>query len=247
MTGALSARTVAIAGRGGDEIEAYLVEPEGPGPHGGVVVIHHLPGYDRATKEITRRFGELGYHALCPNLYSREAPGLSPDQAVALIRERGGVPDDQVVGDVAGAAAQLRSMDTSNGKVAVIGYCSGGRQAVLAACSIDLDAAIDCYGPGVTGDVPAGAPFCGNLVSRLPDLGCPLLGLFGNDDSRPSSTDVEELDGLLRQHGKDYEFHRYDGAGHAFFAVDRDTYRVPAANDGWQRIAAFIGDRLHGS
>ena len=43
-----------------------------------MVVIHHMPGYDRATKEIVRRFAELGYNAICPNLYWREAPGAAP-------------------------------------------------------------------------------------------------------------------------------------------------------------------------
>jgi carboxymethylenebutenolidase len=75
MRESLSARTVRISGHGGDEVEAHLARPDGDVPPGGVVVVHHLPGYDRATKEITRRFAELGYDAICPNLYSREAPG----------------------------------------------------------------------------------------------------------------------------------------------------------------------------
>src|SRR4051794_38396128 len=74
MSESLSARPVRISGHGGDEIEAYFASPDGDGPRGGVVVIHHMPGYDRATKEITRRFAELGYDAICPNLHWREAP-----------------------------------------------------------------------------------------------------------------------------------------------------------------------------
>jgi dienelactone hydrolase len=74
MSESLTADTVHITGDAGDDIEAYLASPLGEGPRGGVVVIHHLPGYDRATKEIVRRFAELGYDAICPNLYWREAP-----------------------------------------------------------------------------------------------------------------------------------------------------------------------------
>jgi carboxymethylenebutenolidase len=59
MSDALTAGTITIGGHGGDQIEAYLARPEGQGPRGGVVVIHHLPGYDRATKEIVRRFAEM--------------------------------------------------------------------------------------------------------------------------------------------------------------------------------------------
>ena len=155
---ALLAETVTITGHGGDAIEAYLARPLHAAPVGGVVVIHHMPGYDRATKEITRRFAELGYAALMPNLYSREAPGASPDDAAAAVRAGGGVPDERLVGDVAGAAAHLRALEQSNGKVGVIGYCSGGRQSFLAAASLDLDAAVVCYGAFIASSPPAGSP-----------------------------------------------------------------------------------------
>src|SRR5690349_20601502 len=98
---ALRAETVRITGHGGDQIEAYQAWPLAAGSRGGVVVIHHMPGYDAATKEITRRFAAAGYLAICPNLYSREAPGASPDDAAAAARAAGGVPDEWLVGDVA--------------------------------------------------------------------------------------------------------------------------------------------------
>jgi len=239
------ARTVHIPGDGGDEIEAYLAQPTDDGPRGSVVVIHHLPGYDRATKEITRRFAELGYDAICPNLYSREAPGAAPDDGAATARALGGVPDARLIGDVAAVAAHLHSLGTSNGKVGVIGYCSGGRQSVLAACNVDLDAAVDCYGAFVTGTPPAEFPLqVTNLVDQLPNLRCPLLGLFGNEDRYPSPEQVAELREILSVNGKQFEFHSYDGAGHAFFAPDRPSYRVAAANAGWEQIAAFFGKYL---
>jgi carboxymethylenebutenolidase len=245
MNDTLSTQTVMIPGAGDTQVEAYLAQPGGGGPRGGVVVIHHLPGYDRATKEITRRFAELGYDAICPNLYWREAPGAAPDDAAAVGRAQGGVPDERLIGDVGGAAAYLRGLPTSNGKVGVIGYCSGGRQSVLAACNLDLNAAVDCYGAFVTGTPPEGHPLqVRNLVDQLPNLHCPLLGMFGNEDKYPSPAHVDELEQILKTNGKDYEFHRYDDAGHGFFAVDRAMYRVAAANDGWERIAAFYAKHL---
>ncbi len=247
MSDALHAKTIRIAGHGGDEIEAYLARADDHGRRGGVVVIHHMPGYDRATKEITRRFAELGYDAICPNLYWREAPGAAPDDAAATARAQGGVPDERLVGDVGGAAGHLRGLDSSNGKVGVIGYCSGGRQAVLAACNLDLQAAVDCYGAFVVGSAPEGfSRQVTNLVEQLPALRAPLLGLFGNEDSYPSREQVNELDEILTANAKPHEFHRYDDAGHAFFAVDRPSYRVAAANDGWERIAAFYETQLGG-
>src|SRR6476646_5746619 len=158
VSDSLSASTIQLAGHGGDEIEAYLARPDGAATRGGVVVIHHMPGYDRASKEIVRRFAELGYDAICPNLHYREAPGAAPDDASAAVRAAGGVPDDRLVGDVAGAAAYLRARPSSNGKVGVIGHCSGGRHAFLAACHLDLQAAVDCYGAFVVGDPPEGFP-----------------------------------------------------------------------------------------
>src|SRR5580692_10445399 len=108
MSDAMRAETIQIAGANGDSIEAYLAQPlDGP-PTGGVVVIHHMPGYDQGTKEITRKFAAHGYLAICPNLYYREAPGASPDDAAATARASGGVPDPRLIGDVGGAAALLR-------------------------------------------------------------------------------------------------------------------------------------------
>jgi carboxymethylenebutenolidase len=247
MSESLSAETVRISGHGGDEIEAYLARPADLGSRGGVVVIHHMPGYDRATKEIVRRVAELGYDAICPNLYWREAPGAAPDDAAATARAQGGVPDERLIGDVGGAAEYLRRLPSSNGKVGVIGYCSGGRQSVLAACNLDLDAAVDCYGAFVVGTPPEGFPLqVTNLVDQLPKLNAPLLGLFGKEDSYPTSEQVAELDEILTANDKPHEFHSYDDAGHAFFAVDRPSYRVAAANDGWERIEAFYATHLGG-
>jgi carboxymethylenebutenolidase len=247
MTDAMRAETVEITGSGGDPVEAYLAQPLDGGRHGGVVVIHHMPGYDEATKEITRTFAVHGYLAICPNLYSREAPGASPDDAAAAARALGGVPDDRLVGDVAGALAALTALPSSNGKVATIGYCSGGRQSFLAACSLDLDAAVDCYGAFVVGAPPEGMPWkIGPIVQMAPDLSCPLLGLFGAEDQHPSPAQTAELEAALTAAGKSFEFHTYEGAGHAFFAVDRPSYRPEAAREGWNEIWTFFGAHLAG-
>ena len=129
MYDATLAETVTIRGDGGDEIEAYLARPMSQGPLGGVVVIHHMPGYDAPTKEITRRFAAEGYNALMPNLYH--------------------------------APAQ-----------------------------------------------------------------------------------VDELEQELKAQGKTYEFHSYEGAGHAFFSVNRPAYRPEAAVDGWEKILTWFGRYL---
>jgi carboxymethylenebutenolidase len=245
MSDALLAETIRITGHNGDEIEAYSARALDESPRGGVVVIHHMPGYDPQTKEIARNFAYHGYNAVVPNLYWREAPGASPDDAAATARANGGVPDERLVGDVAGAMAYLKGLSNSNGKVGTIGYCSGGRQSFLAAVSLDLDAAVDCYGAFVVGEVPEGIPLkVGPIVDKTPNLSCPLLGLFGEEDANPSPAQVSELEEALRANGKTYEFHSYPNAGHAFFSVNRPSYRVEAANDGWEKIFTFYGKYL---
>jgi carboxymethylenebutenolidase len=248
MSEALTARTVGISGHGGDEIEAYLAVPDdGAASRGSVVVIHHMPGYDSSTKEITRKFAAHGYAALMPNLYYRDAPGASPDDAAATARAKGGVPDERLVGDVAGAAQYLRGLPGSNGKVGVIGYCSGGRQSFLAACSLKLDAAVDCYGACIVNPPPAGMPLkVSPVVGLSKDLSCPLLGLFGAEDKYPTPAETAELSRVLDDLSKQHDFHTYDGAGHAFFAVDRPAPCPQAAVDGWQRIWDFYGKYLAG-
>lgn len=245
MTFDLRAETIRLRGFGGDSIEAYLAQVTSETSVGGVVVIHHMPGYDEATKEITRRFAANGYNAICVNLYSREAPGASPDDAAAAARAQGGVPDERLIGDVGFAAAHLRSLDNSNAKVGVIGFCSGGRQAVLAACSLDLDAAVDCYGWFVV----VGSPVdyfvsITSLEPILSNLSCPLLGLFGAQDEYPSPDQTETLRTLLSGHAKEFEFHTYDDAGHAFLNVDRPSYRPDVAREAWGEIWKFYGTHL---
>ena len=247
MSDALRAETITITGHVGDEIEAYLARPLHDGPRGGVVVIHHLPGYDEATKEMVRKFAAHGYAALCPNLYSREAPGADPDDAAATVRAAGGVPDERLVGDVDGAARHLNSLDGANGKIGVIGHCSGGRQSFLAACSLPIDAAVDCYGAFIVEDPPEGMPKAMKPILDLAaNLSCPLLGLFGLDDRFPAPAAVVTLDAELNKLNKPHEFHSYEGAAHSFFSVYRPAYRPEAAVDGWQRIDEFFATYLKG-
>jgi carboxymethylenebutenolidase len=245
MTHAMRAETQRIAGHDGDEIEAYVAQPVGDGPYGGVVVIHHFPGYDEGSLEITRKLADHGYLAVCPNLYSRDAPEMTPEEASALMRSRGGVPDERLVGDVEGAARYLRSQPSSNNKVGVIGFCSGGRQAFLAACSLELDAAVDCYGAFVVNPPPEGMPLKATpLVHLAGNLSCPLMGLFGVEDQNPSPEETAALEEVLAEHGKTFEFHTYANAGHAFFAVDRPNYRPEAAKEGWKLIWSFFERNL---
>ena len=241
------AETVTMAGANGDLINAYFARPLGPGPFPGVVVIHHMPGWDEWYREATRKFAHHGYAALSPNLYFRAGHG-SPDDVAANVRAAGGVPDDQAVGDLAGAMRHLRAVPYVNGKIGIFGTCSGGRHAYLTACRTPgFDAVVDCWGGRV---VMAATDLTPNFpvapLDYTKDLACPLLGLFGEEDHSPTPAQVAIHEAELKKHGKQYEFHMYPDAGHGFFYHDRAAYRQQQAVDGWQKIFAFLGQHLAG-
>ncbi len=239
------AETTTVQGHGGDAISAYFARPLGPGPHPSVVLIHHAPGWDEWYFEATRKFAHHGYVAICPNLYHRAGEGSSDDVA-ARVRAAGGVPDDQVVGDGEGSINYVRSLSYVNGKVGIIGSCSGGRHTYVVACKTKgLDAAVDLWGGGVVmpkQDLTPKRPV--SPIDLTKDLSCPLLGLFGQDDKNPSPEQVTLHEQELKKHGKTYEFHTYPNAGHGFFYYDRPMYRLEQALDGWKKVFAFFSKHL---
>jgi carboxymethylenebutenolidase len=239
------AETISMRGANGDLINAYYARPVGTGPFPGMVVIHHAPGWDEWYRECARRFAHHGYAAISPNLYFRSGHG-TPEDVAAKVRGSGGVPDDDVVGDCENAMRILRSLPYNNGKVGIFGTCSGGRHAFLTVCRVKgFDACVECWGGRVvmskeelTPKQPV-AP-----IDLTKDLSCPLIGLFGNDDKSPSPEQVNQHEAELKKQGKNYEFHRYDGAGHGFFYYDRPNYRQEQAVDGWKKALAFLEKHL---
>ncbi len=239
------AETICIPGYNGDTIHAYYSRPIGDGPFPGIVLIPHMPGWDEWCRETARRFTAHGYSVMCPNIYERVGHG-TPTEVSAKNREQGGVHDDSVMGDTAASLGFLKNQANANGKTGVIGMCSGGRHTFLAACTVEgVDAAVDCWGGGVvcppeqlTPSRPV-AP-----IDYAEQLQCPLLGIFGNDDFNPTPEDVNKLEEVLKELGKDYDFHRYDGAGHGFWYYDKPMYRQEQAMDSFNKVIAFFDKHL---
>jgi carboxymethylenebutenolidase len=242
---AITGSVTKIAGGSGDQIHAYVARPEGAGPFPGVVLIHHVPGWDEFYREMTRRFAQHGYNAICPDLFCRVGHG-APDDVAAKVRAEGGVSDDGVVADVAAARTWLLALPTSNGKVGLIGTCSGGRHTVLVASRVKgFNAAVDCWGGRVVMTPDQISPKLPVApIDLTKDLSAPLLGLFGNEDKAPTPEQVDQHETELKKHGKTYEFHRYDGAGHGFFYYDRPMYRQQQAMDGWDKVFTFFRKHL---
>lgn len=247
MNQQIIAEVVTISGDGGDRIPAYLARPLAIGPYGSVMVLHHRDGWDGGSKEITRRLAAEGFVALMPHLHHRNGPGLEPELAAARAQESGGIADSQVLGDTLGAKAHIVDQPFANGKVGMIGYCSGGRQAFMVACHEPFDATVTCYGGRIVAGpdelhekMPVAA------IDMTPGLQGPVLGLFGAHDTKPSPEHVAHLTAELEKHGKDYRFVTYENAGHAFFAVDRPSYNPEAATKGWAEVLSFFHQHLDG-
>ena len=241
----LMAETVMMTGAHGDWINAYLARPLGAGPFPALVLAHHMPGWDEWYKRTTLKFALHGYVTITPNLYFRAGHG-TPEDVAAKVRGEGGVPDEQAVGDLAGAMQYVRALPYSNGKVGVFGTCSGGRHAYLAACRAPgFDAIIDCWGGRVVmmpDQLNEKSPV--SPLKYTKDLNCPIFGIFGNEDKNPTPEQVDQHEAELKKHGKNYEFHRYDGAGHGFFYDHVPAYRQAQAVDGWQKVFAFLEKHL---
>jgi carboxymethylenebutenolidase len=239
------AETITIAGGGGELINAYFARPLGPGPFPGMVIVHHMPGWDEWYREATRKFAHHGFVSLSPNLYFR-AGHASPEDVAAKVRGDGGIPDDQAVSDMEGSMRYLRSLPYINGKVGIFGTCSGGRHAYLAACRLDgFDAVVDCWGGRVVmaeQDLTPNFPVAPIEYTR--DLSCPILGLFGEEDHSPTPEQVAQHEQELIKHGKDYDFHMYPDAGHGFFYYNWPNYRQDQAVDGWEKIFVFLDKYL---
>ena len=206
------------------------------------------PGWSELYIETTRRFAHHGYLAICANLYEREGGGSdgNPDDVAAKVRADGGIADSQMVGDTEAAVKWMRAQSNHNGKVGLFGSCSGGRHAFIYACQKkDVDACAELWGGRVVmGKEELNAKTPVAPIDMTKDLSCPLLGLFGNDDRAPSPEQVNQHEAELKKHGKNYEFHRYDGAGHGFFYWHRPLYRPEQAMDGWSKVFAFFGKHL---
>jgi carboxymethylenebutenolidase len=236
--------TMYTAGNG-DLIHAYAARPEGDGPFPGIVAVHHLPGWDEFYQEFAERLARHGYTVICPDLYCRYGHG-TPDDVTAKVRAEGGVHDDSVVADCDAALGWLKSQPTANGKVGLIGTCSGGRHAVLVASRVQgFDAVVDCWGGGVVmaeDQLSPARPVA--PIDYTKDLNTPLLGLFGNDDQNPTPEQVDQHEAELKKHGKDHEFHRYDGAGHGIFYYHTPLYRPQQAMDCWEKVFGFFEKHL---
>lgn len=238
------AETITYTGYNNDPVNAYYSRPLGSGNFPSLVLIPHMPGWDEYCREAARRFTQHGYAVICPDIYCRVAQG-HPAEVAGKAREAGGVPDEVVMGDCQGAVNFLKAQTYTNGKVGAIGMCSGGRHAFMAGCKVQgIDAVVDCWGGNIYGEC---TDLSGNTYTAMDfvgDLNCPIIGIFGNDDKFPTPDQVDKMEAALKESGKDYEFHRYDGAGHGIWYYHTPMYRQEQAMDSQEKVFTFLEKNL---
>jgi carboxymethylenebutenolidase len=233
---------------GSDSIPGYLARPAQPGSHPGIVVIHEAFGLVEHIRDIARRFANIGYHALAPDLYSRAGGPADPSDINTVFPVMFGLPDRQAVQDLEAAAAHLRSLPGATPKVGAIGFCSGGRHTLLFACSSSkVDAAIDCWGGFIHRATPNDETTAARptpVLDMVKNLHCPLFGVFGAEDQNPAVELEAELKTRAAAAGKDVTTKIYQGAGHAFLADYRPSYRETPAFELWGDLTAFFAKQL---
>jgi carboxymethylenebutenolidase len=235
---------VTIAVEDGHRLALHVARPAHPvGPLPGLVVIHEAYGVNDHLRDVTRRFAAQGFLAAAPDLFGRVggAPALGTEIAEVMQRI-GAMSDADGVADLRATVDWLRAQPGCNGRVGCIGFCMGGRLSLLLATHAGvLDRAVDCWGGRITRrTAPPDERRPEVVVDRVDRLACPLLGVFGADDQNPNADDLEELRTALRATGLEHRILVYEGAGHAFFADYRPTWREEPAHAAWAEFLRFL-------
>ncbi len=230
--------------RAGDRLRGYAAWPGGAGRRPGLVVVPDVRGLSDHYRDVARRFAAEGFCALAVDLYSREGAPDLPDMAAVFAWMRA-LPDTRVLSDLAAALGHLAQRDDVDpAAVGIAGFCMGGQYALMAACAVPgFAACVSWYGMLRYAERDAVKP--ASPLDLAPELMCPYLGFFGEEDAIIPPADVAELRGILTRAEKRFEIVTYAGAGHAFFNDTRpDAYRPAAAADAWARALAFLRRHL---
>ncbi|MBA3462368.1 MAG: dienelactone hydrolase family protein [Deltaproteobacteria bacterium] len=198
----------------------------------GVVVMVHEPGLDGFIEAQVTALAEAGYFVAAPDVFHRQTdPTLDTKTRIDRLR------DQEITEDGRAAVAHLR--ERTQAPIAVIGFCMGGRNAyhLAGACPELWSGAVVFYG----GDIMTGWGAEATPLDRTLAITCPVLGIFGNDDTNPSQADVARIDAELTRLGKPHTFHSYAGAGHSFLNfTNPELHRPEQAADAWQKMLEFL-------
>lgn len=248
----LTAEDLTFTGATRTAVNGYLARPREAGPYPAMIVIHEAGGLNDHIRDVCNRFANIGYVALGVDLYTREGGPPPAGDMEAILGRLFSMHDSNVLGDLEGAAAYLLGRNDVDGKIGCIGFCMGGRYALLFAyASGQLSAAVDCWG----GFIAMATRHERTTLERpnpplelASQVCCPVYAAIGAEDQNPSPDMGERLREELSAsaYGAECRVDIYEDASHAFFADYRPTYRPEPAAKLWERIVPFLDMHLKG-
>jgi carboxymethylenebutenolidase len=227
------------------KIAAYLATPVGAGLFPGVVVLQEIFGVNSHIRDVTERIAKLGYVAIAPALYQRQAPNFEAgytSEAVEIGRRyKNQTTASELLGDVQSAIDYLKSQPQVKHLFGCIGFCFGGHVAYLTATLPDIKATASFYGAGITTQTPGGDT---PTLSRTADIKGTLYAFFGKEDPSIPAEQVDQIAAELEKYQIPHRVFRYDKADHGFFCDQRGSYHSAAAADAWKQVQHLFEQEL---
>ncbi|MFA6018670.1 MAG: dienelactone hydrolase family protein [Rhodospirillales bacterium] len=223
----------------GFNVPAYMARPAAGSKWPIVLVIQEIFGVHEHIKDLCRRLAKQGYLAVAPELFARQGdPKTAPDIQTIMQTLVPKVPDSQVMADLDACADWAASQGGDINRLAITGFCWGGRIVWLyAAHSPRLKAGVAWYGR-LVGAITENTP--DQPQDLAAEIRAPVLGLYGGSDPGIPQATIDKMRDLLKAAGKQAEFVVYPDAPHAFNADYRPSYRKEPAEDGWKRMQDWM-------
>jgi carboxymethylenebutenolidase len=221
----------------GGDMPVYYARPAGVQHPPIVLVCMEIFGVHEFIKDVTRRLGHLGAFAIAPDYYFRLGDMSKVSDTQELMPKVNSKSDAELFADLDAAVAWAKSQGGDDNRLAVMGFCRGGRNVWhYSAHNPKLKAGVAFYGP--LGDKSEAAPK--SSIELAPEIKVPVLGLYGEADTGISVDQVHQMEAALKAGGESAEFHIYPGAPHGFVADYRASYRKEAAEDAWNRMVGWF-------
>ncbi|MGF1498270.1 MAG: dienelactone hydrolase family protein [Elainellaceae cyanobacterium] len=227
-------------------IAAYLVTPAAEGRFPAVVVLQEIFGVNSHIRDVAERFGRLGYVAIAPALYQRQAPGFETGYTADDIKigrdYKANTKATELLSDIQAAIDHMKSLpNVIPDAIGCIGFCFGGHVAYLAATLDDIRATASFYGAGITTWCPGEDE---PTLNRTGDISGTLYAFFGMEDTSIPPEQVDAIAAALEAHEVPHQVFRYPGADHGFFCDQRGSYSADAARDAWEKVQQLFGTTL---
>lgn len=227
----------------GGEMPVYFARPEKAKNPPVVLVAMEIFGLHEYIRDVTRRLAKAGAFAIAPDYYFRSGQDLTKmtefPKIMPIVNAK---PDAELLADLDATAAWAKSQGGNTRRLAILGFCRGGRTVwEYAAHNKGLRAGVAFYGSLV--DPPAqkeGGKWPKSPTELAPDMKAPVLGLYGEADQGIPVAQVEAMKEALAKAKKKAEFKVYPGAPHGFHADYRPSYRKEAAEDAWKMALDFL-------